>query len=464
MDKEVRKLLVIDNNAAFLNNVEPRLRDRYTVVKSASGKRALELLQAEAVFAVLLDLQIPDMDGFEVLKRIHEKIDPHLPVIIVSGHQDVETAVQAIRLGAYDFIPNNCNSSLLSARILKALGHRSLEMGAAASKRAQVEGYNRMVFVGEEMKKIHYRISHLANVGFDLLLMGETGVGKDLIAFELHRRGPRKNRPFMSVPIKSLSESLIESELFGHEKGAFSGAERGRVGKLEAANGGTVYLPEVSSISEAVQLKLLQFMQYKTLSKVGQDARAPERKLDVRMIFATNENLEELVAKGIMRTDFYHRISGVRLQIPPLRERTDDIEPLARYFMTKFSAELGGKEYLLAPEVLNAFRNYAWPGNVRELENVMKSALAYSEGGRLTLEDFPNLSASNGDKDQAQSSMTLRSPSLGGYREEERRFKRAYFQEVLRRAGNNVPKAASFAGLTPQGLRKILNTLQIRKE
>jgi len=312
------------------------------------------------------------------------------------------------------------------------------------------------------MKKIHYEISNLANVGFDVLIAGETGVGKDLIAFELHQRSPRKNRPFIPVPLKSLSESLIESELFGHEKGAFSGADKTKIGKLEAANGGTVYIPEVSSINEAVQVKLLQFMQFKTISRVGQDARTPESKLDVRVILATNENLEELVSKGTMRADFYHRIAGVRLLVPPLRQRVEDIEPLAQYFLAKFSTGMGGREFQLAPEVVDAFRKYRWPGNVRELENAIKNALAYSGGGVLTLGDFPNLFTFHGDADQCRICMTTRFPSIDVYRVAERNFKRAYFQEVLRRGGNNVAKAAALAGLTPQGFRKILNILEIR--
>lgn len=458
----MQKLLVVDDSTAFLNDAESILRNRYAVVKASSGKRGLELLESERVSAVLLDLKMPDIDGFEVLKRIHEQVDPHLPVIIVTDQHNVESAVEAIRLGAYDFVPKSFNLDLLSAKILKALERRSLEIRLDSMMNSQVDRYDRMVFSSDAMKKIHYTLSNLASMSFDVLIVGETGVGKDLIAFELHQRSPRKGRPFIPVALRSLSETLIESELFGHEKGAFSGAAKTKIGKLEAANGGTLYIPEVSSINEAVQVKLLQFMQFKTLSKVGQDPRSPEAKLDVRVILATNESLEDLVKKGLMREDFYHRIAGVKLVVPPLRQRVDDIEPLAKYFLAKFSASMGGKEFQFAPEVMEAFRSYRWPGNVRELENVIKNALAYSSGGVLTLGDFPNLVDYRIDADQCRICMTTRFPAIDAYKVAEKNFKRAYFEEVLGRGGNNVTKAAELAGMTPQGFRKILNNLNIR--
>ncbi len=464
MDKRLQRLLVIDDSTDFLNDVDSLLHNRYAVLKAESGKRGLDLLESERVAAVLLDLKMPEMDGFEVLKRIHEQVDPHLPVIIVTAQEDVELAVEAIRGGATDFISKSFDLNLLSAKLLKALERRLLEVGVEALRSTQVEGYDRMVFASEAMKKVHWEMSNLAKLDFDILLVGETGVGKDLIAFEMHRRGPRSGHPFIPVPLRSLNEALIESELFGHEKGAFSGAEKKRIGKLEAAQGGTVYIPEVSSINEAVQIKLLQFMQFKTISRVGQDARSPESKLDVRVILATNENLEELVDKGTMRADFYHRIAGVKLQIPPLRERVDDIEPLARYFLTKFSSGFGGKEFEFAPEVLSTFQTYRWPGNVRELENVIKNALAYATGSVLTLKDFPNLRPLNGDPDPCSICLRNRGAGLEVYRVADKNFKRAYLLEQLRRGDKSVAKAAGLAGLTPQGLRRLMRVLGIRTD
>ncbi|MHB8078091.1 MAG: sigma-54-dependent transcriptional regulator, partial [Candidatus Krumholzibacteriia bacterium] len=297
----MEKLLVIDDNVEFLNDVESLLCDRYTVVKASSGGRGLSLMEAEQFSAVLLDLMMPDLHGLEVLKRIHADIDPHLPVIIVTDVHEVDAAVEAMKHGAYDFIAKSFNLELLSAKILKALERRSLEIRIGAMASAQAEQYDRLVGVSPAMQKINFEITRLAALPFSVLISGETGVGKDLTAFELHRRGPRRDRPFIPVAMRTFSETIIESELFGHEKGAFSGADKAKVGKLEAANGGSVYIPEVSSLSEAMQLKLLQFMQYKTIARVGQDPRKPERRLDVRIIMATNERLEDVVKSGKMR-------------------------------------------------------------------------------------------------------------------------------------------------------------------
>jgi two-component system response regulator AtoC len=456
-------LLVIDDSVAFLNDVESLLRHRYKVLKATSGRAGLDILESEQVAAVLLDLKMPEMNGIEVLKRIHTQLDPHLPVIIVTDQSEVEFAVEAMKLGAYDFIAKSFNLNVLTAKIVKALERRSLEISVAALRTSQDEQYDRMIFASEAMKKIHYKISQLAALNFDVLIYGETGVGKDLIAFELHRRGPRRDRPFFPIALKTYSETLIETELFGHEKGAFSGADRQKIGKLEAANGGMVYIPEISTLSESIQLKLLQFMQYKSITRVGQDPKKPEIKLDVRIIMATNESLEDLVKKGTMREDFYHRITGVRLNIPPLRQRVEDIEPLAGYFLKKFSHGEAGKSYELTPDVLRALCAHNWPGNVRELENVIKNAIAHSSGDQLTVGEFPNLVNARSENDRCRVCMEMQFPTLPTYAHAEKNFRRAYFEEIMRRSDDNIAKAAMAAGMTPQGFRKVLNNLKMKK-
>jgi DNA-binding NtrC family response regulator len=455
----MERVLLIDDNVAFLRDVEALLGSRYATVTASSGKRGLEILESEPVAAVLLDLKMPEMQGLEVLAKIRAQIDPHLPVIIVTDQGEVDMAVKAMQLGAYDFIPKSFDLDLLTAKIVKALERRSLEISVDALQRSQAEQYDRLLFASESMKLVNYQVSNLAQRDFDVLIIGETGVGKDLVAFELHRRGSRRDYPFIPVPMKTLNETLIESELFGHEKGAFSGAERTKIGKLEAAKGGTVYIPEVSSLTETIQLKLLQFMQYKTIARVGQDPRRPPAKLDVRIILATNESLEEVVQAGRMREDFYHRITGVQLHIPPLRERLDDLQPLALSFIKKYAT--GGERagYELAPEVLETMRVHRWPGNVRELENMIKNAIAYSSDKTLRLVDFPKLSGVAARPSQCRACLAAQGPHLPTYAEIEATFRRAYFEEVLKRTGGNIQKAAMTAGLTPQGLRKILKAL-----
>ncbi len=457
----MERILIIDDSVAFLNDVESLLRDRYQILKASTGKRGIDLARSENPSAVLLDLGLPDIDGAEVLQILHKEVDPYLPVIVVTDHTDTETAIATMRLGAYDFIPKSFNREVLTAKLLKALERRSLEISVRALQSSFAEHHDRLVFASEAMKRVHYEISRLAALPFDVLIVGETGVGKDLCAFETHQRSPRRDRPFIPLAMRSLSESLIESELFGHEKGAFSGAEKTKIGKLEAANGGTLYIPEVSSLTESVQLKLLQFMQYKSISRVGQDSRRPDTRLDVRVIMATNESLEEQVRKGNIREDFFHRISGVRLVVPPLRSRPEDIGVLAEYFLCKNVQGLEGQKHSLAPDVLKRMETYPWPGNVRELENAIKGALAYSERDVLGLGDFPMLAQVCRQEDPCAICMASRQEDLPDYRSAEGQFKRGYFMEILRRSEGNIAKAATLTGLSGPGLRKLIKNLNI---
>ena len=452
----MEKLLIIDDNISFLSDVEALLEDRYTVLKASTAGAGLEILKSEQISAVLLDLELPDMFGTEVLRIIHEDIEPHMPVIIVTDHTEIENAVEAMRRGAYDFLPKNFNRELLTEKIHKALERRSLELRVNALQNSIQDQQNKFICVSEKMKKVNYEMTRMAMMNFDILLSGETGAGKDTIAYELHHRSPRRDKPFISISMKSLSESLIESELFGHEKGAFSGAEKSKIGKFEAAHGGTVYIPEISSLTESVQLKLLHFLQYKSLTRVGQDPRKPEIKVDVRVILATNENLQKVVAMGRLREDFYFRIAGVMLAIPPLRERIDDIEPIARCVLRRHAPQLNGDQYTFAPGVGDMLKKYSWPGNVRELENAVKNALAYSDGFVLTAEHFPNLHArKSGSVTDAQEI------PLVEFKDAERLFRADYCKRVLRQAGGSIPQAAKLAGMTPQGFRKILVKLDL---
>jgi two-component system, NtrC family, response regulator len=455
----MKKILTIGADGAFLDKVESHLSGRYGILKTTSGKGAKELFQSQDISAVLLELTVPDLPSLDFLKWILERTDP--PVVLVAANQlDEENAIEAVRLGAYTIFPKNASQELLDIKLKRGLEWRALAASERTSRHVQADQYNQLIFASEAMKKIHLEITRLASVPFDVLLKGETGVGKDLLAFELHRRGPRRDRPFIPVPMAPLSETLIESELFGHVRGAFSGADMSKIGRLEAANGGTVYIPEVSNISENLQLKLLHFLQYKSISKVGQDPRRPEARVDVRIIMASNENLEKQVESGVLRRDFYHRISGVQVMIPPLRERGADVQPIAEYCLQKFSASSGMRAFRFDPEVMDAFREYPWPGNVRELENVIMNAIAHSSGETLTRDDFPHLSSLSGGADQCRFCMASNFSLMPSYRQAEQKFKLAYVDEALRRGHGKAAQAAKLIGVTPQGFRKILNKLR----
>ncbi len=313
---------------------------------------------------------------------------------------------------------------------------------------------SRFIFTSDEMKKLNYEITRLANLDFDVLIEGETGVGKDLVASQIHSRSSRKNNIFLPVSISSLSESLIESELFGHEKGAFSGADRQIIGKFEAADKGILYIPEISSLPESIQLKLLHFMQYKSITRVGQDARKGEVNIDVRLIMATNENLEKLVSSGRLRKDFYYRISGTSLTIPPLRKRKDDIISIAEYYLGKFKTGFPGKHFEFSDEAKNMLREYPWHGNVRELVSCVKNVISFNTESVLEPHHFRYLLRKH-DEDT-----DINNPGNEiDYITAENDFKKNYFKKLLNTSNNRISEAAKSAGMTPQGLRKALKKL-----
>ena len=458
----MERILIIDDSISFISDIEFYLRNKYLILKASTAAKGLEILKSETVTAVLLDLMLPDIHGLQVLKRIHEEIDPYLPVLIVTEVNRVEEAVEAMRNGAYDFITKDVNVKMLGAKILKALEYREIEMQASLLWDAFGMPRDKFVFASEAMKEVNYKITRLASLNNDVLILGETGFGKDLIAREIHNRSTREKKPFVTLPIKSLSESVVESELFGHEKGAFTGADRMKIGKLEAANGGTVYLPEIFDLSDSVQSKLLQFLQSKTFSRVGQDPKRPPIKASVRLIMATNDNLEERVKEGKLRQDFYYRINGVRLSIPPLRERIDDIEPLARYFLEKNSRDLNRKISGFSADVIEAMKRHPWKGNVRELENRIKNAIVYCETGKIEMESFPELCGLGGSAAIIGGGVEDGRPMKLKSAEEE--FRREYFGKLMSAAEGDIVKAAKMAGLSAQGLRKALSKYGLAKE
>lgn len=457
------RLLIVDDSVAFLKDVEALLKGSFEISTTTRAQNALDILRNERFSAVLLDLNLPDMHGTEVLKVIHSEIDPYLPVIIITDYNDVKNVVETMRHGAYDFIPKDVNLDVLGAKIKNALERRALHLNLEALRNEYREKQDTFVFASDAMKKVNYEITRLAGLGVDVLLMGETGAGKDIIASQIHFRGDRLEKPFIPVSIRSLSDTLIESELFGHEKGAFSGADRLKIGKFEAADKGTVYIPEISSLSETIQLKLLQFMQYKTISRVGQDPTKAEIQLDVRLIMATNEDLADLVAQGKIREDFYHRISGVTLRIPPLRERGDDIKPLADYFIKKYARLHHAGACDISPEVLDAFRNYHWPGNVRELSNAIKNAMVYTSSATLTIDDFPNIFKAPIKKQTLPNGIAqFGSDEIPKFKDAENEFKKMYFERLWDECGHEVAKTSKISGLTPQAVRRILKQFDLR--
>lgn len=444
-------LLIIDDSTPFLHDVELLLKNKYVVFKAENGKKGMSLLRKENISVVLLDLQLPDIYGLEILKSIHEEIDPLLPVIIITDHGNIDIAVDAMKLGASDFIQKDFSSELLNQKILKALDNRDIKIELKTLKDTIESRHDYFVCASKAMQDVDKKISLFSKENVDVLLTGESGAGKDIIAYEIHKRGPGKNKLFVEVPLNTINDSLLESELFGYEKGAFTGADDSKIGKFEAANGGTIYLPEISEISERIQLKLLSFMQYKEISKVG-PGNAKKIKLNVRIIMATNKDLKELVNNGKIREDFYYRINVMNINVPSLRERKDGIDAIANYFLDYFQLKHNKKGILIGNDLLNLIKNYEWKGNLRELKNAFRNAVILSENNsELKKELFPDLL--NSHQIENENDVTFHSHV--------NKCKAEYLIALLKKSNGNKTRAAEIAGLSRQGLLKILKELNL---
>lgn len=451
----MEKLLIIDDSVPFLEDLKLFLQKHYFVLTAYSGITGLTLIKSNPdAVAVLLDIRMPDMSGLEILDLIKSGAVSSPPVIIISDYTSPELVVKAIKAGATDFIPKDVNLQILIQKI-EVIKEKSGLLDKISYLNEMInDNRDPFICVSEKMKHINELIERFAAMDTDILITGETGSGKDMVAYEIFRRSAVNNQIFLTVPLSSLSESVVESELFGYSKGAFTGAAQSKKGKLESAENGTVYFPEISSISENLQLKLLQFMQYKTFAPVG-SSETLNRKLRLRLIFAANENLHEKVNAGALRADFYYRIDTVSINVPPLRERREDILPLAQYFINKFSSRFYGNSCLkLSDDAFDLLKGYDWPGNVRELQNLILKTVALSipDDSVITGKHFESLQFSTAQNEKI-------SDENIDYETAKRNFKVRYFTNLLRKAGNNHNLAAKMAGITRAGLDKAIKEI-----
>jgi DNA-binding NtrC family response regulator len=451
----MERILVVDDSIPFLNDIKTILKRRYEVITAINGRSAIDLICNDNFTAVLLDIKMPYMSGLDVLTKVNEVLKDIPPIIIVSDSGEVQTVVEAIRCGAADYIQKDFNLEILTQKIDSALEKNRLKRKVNFLNQVVTEHKDKFVYRSEVMAKVDKQISNYAKLKCNILLKGETGIGKDLIAYEIFKRSTDLNDVFITLPIASLNENLIESELFGFEKGAFTGADKNKIGKLESADNGTLYLPEISSLSENVQLKLLQFMQYNTITKVGQE-ESKSKRINVRLIFATNENLEEKVKQGKMRSDFFYRIDSVSINIPPLRERKEDIKFLAEYFVEKHSQKLINRKISVDQKCFNLLENYSWPGNIRQLDNViLKSIVNLEDDEEFLLCSHLPLEIENSVNDLCEH-------NLNDYEKAKRNFKKEYFKNILNKTNNNFTKAAELAGISRTGLDKALKELGLK--
>ena len=371
------KILVVDDDEQMRVALSATLKHlKFEPVVAKDAKEALKYLKKEQFDVILSDLKMPKMDGLEFLKET-KKISENTPFIMITAFGDVKTAVEAMKLGAFDFILKPFSQEALKKVIDMAISHSSLSKTAP---KEEVET-DEFIVSSPSMKKIIELAAKVAKTDATVLLIGESGTGKEVLARFIHRNSPRANKNFVAVNCAAIPSNLLESEMFGYEKGAFSGAIKSHPGKFEQADKGTLLLDEISEMPLELQAKLLRVLQEKVIDRIG--ATKP-KEVDVRIICTTNRNIEEDVKEGKFREDLYYRISVFPIRIPPLRERRDEIEQLAYHFLNRFSRQFGKNITKFDKGVLELLENYPWPGNIRELQNVIERAVVLAEGNTIT--------------------------------------------------------------------------------
>ena len=452
MTRARSRILVVDDDLDIRELLSDRLQlMRLEVSCAGDGEEALALLRQEAPPLTLLDLQLPRVSGMEVLHAIRrEAIET--TVIVITALGTPERAVAAMRAGAYDFIPKPLDPAHLEVVINKALERDSLREENRLLH-GELDSRDRPL-IGETpaIQDLVRTSQQAAASNATILLRGESGTGKEILARAIHHWSPRRDRRLVTVNCVALSEELLESELFGHEKGAFTGAHQRKQGKVELANGGTLFLDEIGDIRPALQAKLLRLIQEQEFERVG--GTRPIR-VDVRFVAATNTDLEHAMKEGRFRQDLYYRLNVVTLVLPPLRERKEDIQPLARHFIEKYSAELKRPTKTISPAALAMLTRYEWPGNVRELENAIERAVVLSVDAEIGPKDLPVLRAEPSDESSEAAS--------GTYHEAVLQFKRELLRSALAQVNGNQTRAAEALGLQRTYLSRLLKDLGIRE-
>ena len=380
-------ILAIDDETDMLKTYESILKKKYTLTVAESTEQGEKLLAEQNPNLVLLDLRLPGMDGLEFLKKVRP-LFPETEIIVVSASRDIADAVEAMKLGALDYIPKPFEVNELLVTIEKALEKHALMKENLYLKEMLKEttSYCNLVGQSQAMKKVFATIEKVAPTDSTILINGESGTGKELVARAIHQKSRRSAKPFVAVNCAAIPENLLESELFGHERGSFTGAHERKLGKFELADEGTLFLDEIGCMSPAMQSKLLRVLENKIIERLGSEKGV---EVDVRIISATNIEFQKAIEEGKFRSDLYYRLNVIPLPLPPLRERKEDIKLLAEYFVKKFNKEVKKEINGLAEAALNNLQKYDWPGNVRELQNIIERAVVLSSGRLIEELDLP---------------------------------------------------------------------------
>ncbi len=435
------RMLVVDDKANMRALLETAFVERgFDVVTASTGEEAIDLLTDQPFDVILTDLNMPGKSGMDVLKAA-KAATPDTEVIIITAYGAIDIAVEAMRLGAHDFITKPFKLNDVERKVDKIVRRMQPQTSAHPIQTWIHPSVQHFVGSSAQSRQLMKMIMRIAPSKSAVLITGPSGVGKELVAKAIHEASPRRDRPFIALNCAALAPGILESELFGHEKGAFTGAAARRIGRFERAHTGTLFLDEVGEIDPAIQTKLLRVLQQGEFERVG---GSETLRVDVRIVAATNRDLREAIAQGGFREDFYYRLNVFSLHVPPLAERRDDIPVLIDHFLRKFSMELNKEVYEVDDDVIGIFLNYPWPGNVRELENVIERAVVLAEGERITRDELPpELLRADGQLP----SIAAPRDSAGSLIEHTDRLERELIQGALEKFRWNRTKAAEHLGL-----------------
>ncbi len=445
-------LLVVDDERNTREGLEQALRDSYRVLLAEDVTRAMQILEAQPVDVLLTDLRMPGEDGMKLLRRALSL--PQAPVcIMMTAYGSIDNAVQAMQAGAYHYVTKPVNLDELELVLQRALKTRRIEAENVALRTELDQKYGLENLIGESvpMRQVFETVQQVAPSRATVLITGETGTGKELIAHAIHNLSPRKTGPFIAVHAAALPSTLLESELFGHEKGAFTGAVERRVGRFELADGGTIFLDEVGELEPQMQVKLLRVLEERAFERVGGQKTI---QVDVRLIAATNKDLKKLVAEGKFRDDLFYRLSVVTLHLPPLRDRRDDIPLLVHAFLAEFNRENNKNVRDVTADAMNVLLAYDWPGNVRELRNAVEQMVVLARSERLTLRDVP--AAIRGGADLTKISVVRTGMTV---EEAERQL----IIQALKEVGGNRTLAAKKVGMSRRTLHRKLKKYRLEE-
>lgn len=454
----MKTILLVDDESDVLELLSVALEDEeYRILQSKNGKEALSQFKEEKPDVVLLDIRMPDMNGLKVLRQIKES-GQISSVIMMSAYGAMETVLEAIKRGAYDYLTKPVDLEKMKLLVRRALEAQKLAQEVTSLRSKVKEKYQLENIVGKHprMFEVYKMIGRVMDNKATVLIIGETGTGKEVFARAIHFNGPLKDEPFIAIDCASLPSDLLESELFGHEKGSFTGAIAQKMGKFELANKGTLFLDEIGNLTLATQVKLLRFLQEKRIERVGGTNTI---ELDVRIITATNLDLEKAVKDGSFREDLYYRLNVITIPLPPLRERRDDIPLLAEHFLQKYRSESKGKVKLILPETMDLLMRYNWSGNVRELENVIERATVIGKAEAILIEDLPLRMREQKVVFQSEEILSEKFP----FEQRVENFEKKLIVDALARTNWVQTKAAEFLGASRSIIKYKMKKYGIKK-